>query len=96
MIPAIRKIGAYFRKQVGPELAGRHRCGICCEPTSPGGREWSSHLQRFVDLQCIPAIVRRRGVAAVSHWLETGDLAGGTLAEQTLVMIQTEGKDPRR
>ena len=78
MIPVIRKIGSYFRRQIGAEtgLAGRHRCGLCNEPTDPSSRPWSPHRERFVDNECIPAIVRAAGPGAVLHWLETDELPG--------------------
>lgn len=89
MIPGIRKIGSYFRKQIGAELTGRHRCAFCDEPTDPTDREWSPYLRRYLDRGCIPAIVTGRGPSSISHWLETGELLEGTRAERSLVIMTT-------
>lgn len=91
MIPVIRKIGSYFRKQIGTEtgLRGPHKCGLCGEATDPGAREWSPYLRRFVDSNCVPAIVRAHGIPAVSYWLETGDFVAGTGSERSLVLMET-------
>jgi hypothetical protein len=47
------------------------RCKICDGLVLTGVH--SNHLGGWVDLLCIPAIVRRRGPDAVTRWLETGD-----------------------
>ncbi len=72
MIPVIRRIGSYFRKRIGAEtgLSGRHLCGLCGEPTDPARRKWSAQRQRFIDSECIPAYVRKRGPVAVQSWLD--------------------------
>jgi len=90
MFPTLRKIGSYFRKQVGADLTGPHPCGMCAGPTHRDRREWSSNLHSYVDIECIPAIVRRRGPSAVRHWLESGELLEGTREERSRVLLQTE------
>jgi hypothetical protein len=90
MFPTIRKIGSYFRKKIGVDLAGPHPCGMCREATHRDRREWSSNLQSYVDIECIPAIVRRRGPSAVRYWLDSGLLLEGTREEQSRVILQTE------
>jgi hypothetical protein len=35
---------------------------------------WSKHLEGWVDVNCIPAWVRRRGVYAVRDWLALGEV----------------------
>lgn len=92
MFPTIRKIGSYFRKQIGADLAGPHVCGLCGGATNRDLREWSPHLRAYVDFECIPAIVRRRGPTARRHWLETGELIEGTPTERHQVAA---GSHPR-
>lgn len=48
------------------------RCKICDGLVLSGIK--SKHLDGWVDLTCIPAIVRRRGPDVVTRWLETGEL----------------------
>ena len=72
MIPVIRKIGSYFRRQVGADtgLRGRHLCGLCGEPTDPSRRRWSPDRHAYIDDECIPAFVRNLGDHSVRKWLD--------------------------
>ena len=70
MIPVIRKIGSYFRRQVGTELTGKHLCGLCGEPTDPTRRQWSPDRHAFIDDECIPAYIRNLGPVSVREWLD--------------------------
>lgn len=76
MIPVIRKIGSYFRKQVAAKTVpdGPYLCGLCGQPTDPSSRKWSRHRRAFIDDECIPSIVVARGTMAVIHWLDSGEL----------------------
>jgi len=47
-------------------------CGICGAPVDPATAFWAPHLDAWVDPECIPAIVGRRGVDAISRWLRLG------------------------
>ena len=51
MIPVIRKIGSYFRKQVAAKTVpdGPYLCGLCGQPTDPSSRKWSRHRRAFID-----------------------------------------------
>jgi hypothetical protein len=94
-VPTLARIGRAFRSAFtfeGPrELARRaFTCPLCNGPTSPSSRHWSAHYRRYVDLECIPSIVRRAGKAAVVEWLDTGELTRGTLSHRELVSWQTQ------
>lgn len=93
--PVLARIGRYFRSALTPtgvrELAGRaFICPLCHTPTQADSRHWSAHHRRYVDLECIPAIVRRAGKAAVVEWLDTGELTTGPLSHRELVSWQTQ------
>lgn len=48
------------------------RCGVCGERTIAEKTFWASHLDAWVDIDCIPAIVRRGGAESISRWLRVG------------------------
>jgi hypothetical protein len=63
----LRRLLRLRSKPVAAEL-----CQVCHEPLDHL-RHYSPHLAGYVDLVCIPAIIRHRGYGAVLLWLESGD-----------------------
>lgn len=93
--PMLAKLGRAFRSAFtfeGPKTLARRAftCPMCNTTTEAGSRHWSPHYKRYVDLECIPAIVRRAGRAAVVEWLETGELKTGPLSHRELVSWETQ------
>lgn len=87
-------IGRHFRTFIlsrDPMALSRRAsiCGMCQEPTEPGRRRWAPAFRSYVDNECIPAIVRRRGEAAIVDWLETGELMSGPASHRAMVSWQT-------
>lgn len=64
---ALRAIG------LGRRQHHEDRCQVCGEELDRL-RHYSPHLRGYVDLNCVPAIVRREGYGAVLLWLESGEM----------------------
>jgi hypothetical protein len=73
----LRRFSRLWRGESDPEVSV---CVVCRETVGAHRRE-SRILGGLVDWECIPAIVRRRGPAAVVRWLHSGELQRGNHVE---------------
>lgn len=71
----LARIGRAFRRAFLP--ASPCRCAVCGEPVTPGAAAWSAACHSWVDRDCVPAIVRRRGYLATGRYLATGEIDFG-------------------
>ena len=76
VVESVRKSARWFF--IGPSLdellEDAEKCALCGGSTNPTTRRWSTHHMAWIDAECIPPYVSRRGREALTDWLDTGEV----------------------